>query len=116
MSAKPFISSVQVETFGAHEHVRVWVRGQLVGTLVVGKGDGERMRAALGDPSWLVKDFHALYHAALDVSESVVEPSRETPPQRFLRAQLARLRPAFLECDVLRETARVLSVERKAGE
>lgn len=47
------------------------------------------------DASWLVKDFSALYLAALDVSESIVEPERETPPQRQLRAQLARLREAF---------------------
>jgi hypothetical protein len=44
---------------------------------------------------WFIKDFHVLYRAALDVSESIVEPDRETPSQRHLRAQLARLRPAF---------------------
>lgn len=47
------------------------------------------------DVQWLVKDFDVLYNAALDVSESVVESAKETPPQRVLRAQLARLRPAF---------------------
>lgn len=47
------------------------------------------------DVHWLVKDFDVLYRAALDVSESIVEPARETPPQRFLRVQLCRLKPAF---------------------
>ncbi len=42
-----FITSVRVETVGAHEHVSVWVRGQLVGTLIVGPGDGERIKNAL---------------------------------------------------------------------
>jgi hypothetical protein len=99
----PLVTSVKVEKIGAHEHVRVWVRGQLAGSLVVGIGDGERMRQAFGDPSWLVQDFHALYNAAFDVSESVVEPGRETPPQRVLRAQLRRLSPAFVYCDGERE-------------
>jgi hypothetical protein len=58
------------------------------------------------EPSWLEKDFHALYSAALDVSESVVEPDRETPPQRNLRAQLRRLMPAFEECEVARRMDR----------
>lgn len=47
------------------------------------------------DVHWLVKDFDILYRSALDVSVSIVEPERETPPQRNLRAQLLRLRPAF---------------------
>ncbi len=42
-----FITSVRVETIGIHEHVSVWVRGQLVGTLIVGDGDGERIKNAL---------------------------------------------------------------------
>jgi hypothetical protein len=51
---------------------------------------------------YLVKDFHVLYSAALDVSESVLDPDRVSPPLRFLRAQLDRLRPLFEECDQLR--------------
>lgn len=43
----PFISSVKIETRGAHEHVHIWVRGQLVGTLVVSPGDGDRIKQAL---------------------------------------------------------------------
>lgn len=115
MSAQPFISSVQVELIGAHEHVRVWVRGQLAGTLIVGPGDGARMRAALGDPSWLVKDFHVLYRTALDAATA----RSDVAARVHLNAQLDRLRSAFLECDAMRETARVLSIEgaeRKAGE
>jgi hypothetical protein len=60
---------------------------------------------AAGDAPSLEKDFHALYSAALDVSESVVEPDRETPPQRNLRAQLRRLMPAFEECEAARRMA-----------
>jgi hypothetical protein len=110
----PLITSVKVETYGAHDHVRVWVRGQLAGSLTVGKSDGSALKRLLlataemqgDDVSWLVKDFHVLYHSALDVSESVVEPDRETPPQRFLRAQLARLAPAFERCEAVRDTVR----------
>lgn len=47
------------------------------------------------DVHWLVKDFDVLYRAAEDVSESIVDPDRETPPQRFLRVQLYRLRPVM---------------------
>jgi hypothetical protein len=108
----PLVTSVKVVQSGAHEHVRIWVRGQFVGTLIVGKGDGVRMQQAFGDPTWLVKDFHVLYRTALDVSESVVEPSRETPPHRNLRAQLERLAPAFAYCEGERETARLLATER----
>jgi len=32
-----FISSTRVEVLGAHAHVRVWVRGQRAGVLVVGE-------------------------------------------------------------------------------
>lgn len=60
------------------------------------------LRIDIDDVPWLVKDFHVLYRAALDVSESIVDPERETPPQRFLRAQLARLRPAFEQCEAVR--------------
>lgn len=40
-------------------------------------------------------DFEELYLAALDVSESIVEPERETPPQRKLREVLAKHREGF---------------------
>ena len=43
----PLVTSAKVETFGAHDHVRVWIRGQLAGSLTVGKGDGPELRAAL---------------------------------------------------------------------
>lgn len=51
---------------------------------------------------YLVKDFHVLYRSALDVAESVIDPDRVSPPLRFLRAQLERLRPLFNECEALR--------------
>ncbi len=54
------------------------------------------------ESSWLVKDFWVLYRAALDVSESIVDPANETPPQRILRGQLERLRPAFEACEAER--------------
>lgn len=61
--------------------------------------------AVAGDPGWLVKDFHVLYRAALDVSESVIDPDRVSPPLRQLRAQLERLRPAFGVCESARRGA-----------
>jgi hypothetical protein len=42
-----FITSVKVEPHGGHENVQVWVRGELVGALIVGLGDGERIKNAL---------------------------------------------------------------------
>lgn len=43
----PFITSANVEKRGAHEHVHVFVRGQNVGELVCGPGEGERLRNIL---------------------------------------------------------------------
>lgn len=45
--AEEFVTSVTVNPAGAHELVSVWVRGQLIGTLTVGPGDGERIKNAL---------------------------------------------------------------------
>jgi hypothetical protein len=43
-----FVTSVRVEkTSGPHEYVTVWIRGQNVGTLVVGQGDGLKLEALL---------------------------------------------------------------------
>jgi hypothetical protein len=48
----PFITSVRVTSSngsdGPHEYVTVWIRGQSVGTLVVGTGDGVRLQELLG--------------------------------------------------------------------
>ncbi len=35
-----FVTSIRVSPKGAHEHVDIWVRGQCVGSLVVGARDG----------------------------------------------------------------------------
>lgn len=44
----PFVTSVRVEpSDGPHDYVTVWIRGANVGTLCVGKGDGELLRALL---------------------------------------------------------------------
>jgi len=42
-----FITSIHVEPRGAFEHVHVFVRRQLVGTLITDRGDGERIKNAL---------------------------------------------------------------------
>jgi hypothetical protein len=48
MTKPKFISSVSVsESRGPHDYVNVFIRGQNVGTLVVGKGDAEPLRAVL---------------------------------------------------------------------
>jgi len=46
---RAFVTSVAVQQQGKgpHEYVSVWIRGQNVGTLCVGKGDGERLAAML---------------------------------------------------------------------
>lgn len=41
------VSSVRVDTTPVHDHVRVWNRGGLAGTLIVKKGDGEKIKALL---------------------------------------------------------------------
>jgi hypothetical protein len=46
--SEPFITSVDVRcSRGGHEYVSVWIRGQSVGTLCVGKGDGQALRELL---------------------------------------------------------------------
>lgn len=47
MNAAKHITSVTVEPVGAHERVWVWVNSQSVGSLTVGKGDGEWLRGVL---------------------------------------------------------------------
>lgn len=101
-----FITSVRVELRGAHEHVSVWVRGQLVGNLIVGIGDGDRMQAVLlgmgsgADPHWLVKDFHILYR----LTERLVADldAEKVTDLGWIRLQLQRLAPAFEECEAVR--------------
>lgn len=44
---EPFITSVKVDTKGNHDHVWVFVEGKCVGSLVCGKGDGERLQNIL---------------------------------------------------------------------
>ena len=45
---QPFVTSVRVErSSGPHEYVSVWIRGANVGTLCVGRGDGEALRDLL---------------------------------------------------------------------
>lgn len=50
---KPFVTSVDVRPGGGggHEYVTIWIRGQNVGTLCVGTGDGEELRALLAATS-----------------------------------------------------------------
>jgi len=103
MSA-PFITSIRVETFGAHEHVRIWVRGQLVGTLIMGPGDGARLEALLGEPPWLAKDFNVLYRVTRDLLLAVgsADETRTAHALNAVAAQLTRLEPAFLVTEALR--------------
>lgn len=44
---EPLVSSVQVRSVGGHESVSVWLRGKLVGALIVGEGEGELLRTQL---------------------------------------------------------------------
>lgn len=47
MSDEPFITSVAVESIGIHDHVRVFGRQQLLGTLVVSLGEGALLQSIL---------------------------------------------------------------------
>jgi hypothetical protein len=50
------------------------------------------------EPHWLIKDFHVLYRAARDVlTIETLAASRQT--REALRAQVERLKPAFLACE-----------------
>lgn len=60
----------------------------------------------IDDVPWLVKDFDVLYRAAEDVSESIIDPDRVSPPLRQLRAQLERLRPAFAHIQAVKAALR----------
>lgn len=45
--AAALVSSVLVHTDGAHERVSVWLQGMHVGSLLVGEGQGQRLRTLL---------------------------------------------------------------------
>jgi hypothetical protein len=110
----PLITSVKVETIGSHDHVRVWVRGQLTGTLIVSKGEGAALRRLMlataemqgDDVSWLVKDFHVLYRVAEAEAVQAHLDGYDTAHRRDLARQLARLAPAFERCEAVRDTVR----------
>lgn len=47
------VTSILVETRGAHDHVTVWVDGANSGTLIVGEGDGRSLVALIvGAENW----------------------------------------------------------------
>lgn len=52
MTTRPeaFITSVEVRQGPAHDYVTIWIRHQSVGTLCVGKGDGEQLARRLRGP------------------------------------------------------------------
>jgi hypothetical protein len=56
------------------------------------------------EPHWLVKDFHALYRAAETVI-NIETLAAARGAREFLRAQLTRLKPAFLACEGERKHA-----------
>lgn len=71
--------------------------------------DGLRAELDKGrtEPHWLIKDFNALYRAALklfDECEGAFGGSAERT-RRALGAQLERLKPAFAETEAAREAA-----------
>jgi hypothetical protein len=61
---KPFITSVRVQaSAGGHEYVSIWIRGANVGTLCVGKGEGEQLARLLQGCSCSAEflDRHAVH-------------------------------------------------------
>lgn len=53
-----FVTGVRVETTsGPHDYVTVWIRGANVGTLCVGKGDGDRIALVLQGCRCVVDGF-----------------------------------------------------------
>lgn len=43
LHTRPFVSSLRVEVLGGHAHVRVWIQGQMSGTLVVDAADAMKL-------------------------------------------------------------------------
>jgi hypothetical protein len=130
-----FVTSVRVEGLLLHEKVTVFVRHLCVGDLVCGKGDGARLRALLleeepaerptpvpppglvellrqgpidiDDVPWLVKDFAVLYRAAERlVAGDDVRPGKAAGDFEALVLQVRRLRPAFDQCESVRQRCR----------
>ena len=80
MTTRPealFITSVEVRQGPAHDYVTIWVRHQCVGTLCLGKGDGEELRVRLlaGETSTHGPDLTPWMRGALDAMR---EPERCT--------------------------------------
>jgi hypothetical protein len=73
------------------------------------KAEIARLKAELAqrEPHWLVKDFNALYRAALAFSEACMGRGDGKPyAHHEALAQLERLRPAFQDTEVARRLAR----------
>jgi hypothetical protein len=105
----PLVSSVVVHREGAHEAVNVWVRGQLVGKLLVGEGQGEPLRTqllAVVSLKSLLAERGELQALLATAEARVVELTaklaavhelaelQEEPARRVWRALLAEI-PAF---------------------
>ena len=75
---KPFITSVRVmRSAAAHEWVNVFIRGQLVGTLCVGEGDGAQLeRMLLGADAAAPDHQHPALHPPSGASSSLLPPFR----------------------------------------
>lgn len=113
-----FITSVRVERLGNHDHVTVFVRGAMSGTLVIDAGLGQilarllegaeeagELRVGMSVAWPLVKDFSILYRAAVGAVESETIADARTA-REYLRLQLERLKPAYETTEFIREAAR----------
>lgn len=60
--AAQLVSSVRVHTEGGHERVNVWLRGQHVGALTVGDGDGAALRRLLHSEGIVAKARTLVQH------------------------------------------------------
>lgn len=87
--AEPRISSVRHHTAGAHDYVNVWVDGQHVGSLVVGKGQGEWL-AALLESEGRMKDLGQRVERAEALLAEAAPALREGA--QFIRGNVERLR------------------------
>lgn len=92
---EPFITSVEVRVGGGpHDYVTIWIRHQSVGTLCVGKGDGEELRLRLlaGETSTHTAELTPWMRGALDAMRDVKagEACTLDPQQRAHVAELNR--------------------------
>lgn len=88
-SSEAFITSIRIEKGrGSHDYVTVWIRGANVGTLCVGKGDGEHLEFVLQGCICICDGFFekfGCHHMGCPVPGAHFIPCVREPPAVFQR-------------------------------